>query len=535
MRFFLRSSIAGLAIAAVTGLVLPVTADADGGTLRAAIDASDVPMASSQPSHGATGMRWMGWTIFDALMYWNLTQDKTMPVETPALAESWTVPADQPTKWIFKLRRGVKFHDGTDFNADAVIWNVEKIFDKSAPQYDDVLRGNTLCCMLDLKAWRKIDDYTVELETNEPDATSPERFTYLRMASPTAWKRAGSWTEFIKKPVGTGPYRVEEIVPRERAVLVRNEHYWDKNRIPKLEKLIIMPIPDAQTRASALLAGQVDFIENAPTDAIAKLKARGKTIITNRYPHIWPYWFRMVGENTPFKDVRVRQALNLAVDRDGIVALVGGYAVAAKGHVLPESPWFGNPKFKLRYDPAEAKRLLAEAGYGPSNPLKITFLISSGGSGQMQPLAMNELVQQNFKDVGVQLDFKVLEWQAFRLLRNKGPLDESNWDIQGVNNSWDNGIKSGFETLFGSGRIAPKGFNWGIQDPVLDEIFRKVKVTFDPKEQDKLVAQAHERMVDNAYWLWVVHEINVHAVNPNVKNFKPAISWHVDYTQLYVE
>eukprot|EP01034_Spumella_vulgaris_P011627 gene11627-14796_t len=114
----------------------------------------------------------------------------------------------------------------------------------------------------------------------------------------------------------------------------------------------------------------------------------------------------------PTADIRVRQALNRAVDRDAMVKLLNGLAAPAVGCVPADHPWFGNPTFKIRYDPAEAKKLLAEAGFSKAKPVTAKVLISSSGSGQMQPLAMNEYIQQNLADVGIKIDFEVAEWNT---------------------------------------------------------------------------------------------------------------------------
>ncbi len=459
----MMKKIAIILVVIVIGWSSHVIAD---GTVRFGIDLADIPEASGQPGSGGKGFMWMGWTIFDSLIYWNLNQSQTLPKHVPSLAEEYFVRPENKSKWVFKLRRGVKFHDGSDFNADAVIWNIEKLYKKDAPQYSLRQVGFNIAQQMGDISWRKIDNYTVEIDTGTPNSFSLYGFPYLRMASPTQWEKTKSWEEFVKHPSGTGPFMVQEIVPRERAVLVRNPNYWDKKRIPKVEKLIIRPIPDHNTRVTALLSGEVDIIETPPANMIPRLNQAGFKIIKSDYPHIWPYWFRIIGENTPLSNLWVRQALNLAINRDAIVNLLGGNAVAAKGQVLPDSPWFGNPSFKLRYDPAEAKRLLARSGYGPGNPLKLTMIISAGGSGQLEPLPMNEYIQQNLKDIGIQLDFKIVEWQTLRAMRNKGPLDPSNRDVHGHNNSWETSTPSNaFAQLFASSKIAPDGVNWGVQNP----------------------------------------------------------------------
>lgn len=526
------------ALAATAMIALGTQASAQQkDTLRVGINIAELPTATGQPTQGGTGFRWMGWTIFDSLVYWNnINQDQTMPEEGPSLAEEYFVRPEDKSKWVFKLRKGVKFHDGSDFNADAVIWNIEKLWKKDAPQYDPKQIAATACCFMEVKDWKKIDDYTVEIDTGTPNAMTLYRLPWLRMASPTQWKKVGSWDAFEKNPVGTGPFKVAEITPGQRAVLVRNDDYWDKRRLPKVARMELQPIPDHNTRAAALLSGQIDMIEAPPPDMIPRLQGAGMQIIRNKYPHIWPYILRVAGDATPFKDVKVRQAVNLAIDREGMVKMLGGNAQPATGLMLPNSPWYGNPGFKIRYAPDEAKKLLQEAGYGPGNPLKFTMLISPGGSGQMQPLPMNEFIQQNLKAVGIDLSFKVMEWQALRTARNKGALDPSNIELHGVNNSWETSSPAiGMESLFASWRMSPKGVNWGVSDPELDKVIEQILVTFDKAEMDKLMQRAHEIVVDKAYWVYVVYDINVHALAPRVKGFKPAISWNLDYTQISVQ
>jgi peptide/nickel transport system substrate-binding protein len=525
----------GLLLAAA-GIAVPSLAQTKKGVLRVGISIAELPTFTGQPTQGGTGFRWAGWTVFDSLVYWNIDQDKTIPTEVPYLAEEYAVRPDNNAKWVFKLRHNVKFHDGSDFNADAVIWNLEKLFKPDAPQYDPKQISATACCMMEVKGWTKIDDYTVEIDTGTPDAMLPYKLPWFRIASPAQWNKLGSWEAFEKRPSGTGPFKVAEITPGQRAVLVRNDDYWNKERLPKVDRMELLPIPDHNTRAAALLSGQVDFIEAPPADIIPRLESAGMQIVRNRYPHIWPYILRIAGDKTPFKDVRVRQALNLAIDRDSLVKLLGGNALPAAGLMLPESEWFGAPSFKIRYAPEEAKKLLQEAGYGPSNPLKFTALISPGGSGQMQPTLMNEFIQQNLKAVGIELSFNVVEWQTLRTMRNKGAADPSNVGIHAVNNSWDTSNPAiGLEAIFASWRMSPAGVNWGVNDPELDGLIKQIQVTFDRSQLDELMRKAHEIVVDKAYWLYVVHDINVNATSPRVKNFKPAISWNTDYTQISVE
>jgi len=535
MKTYLKRMAAGIGLAAA--VTAGATAAQAGGTLTLGMTAADIPTSTGAPNQGGEGIRWMGFTVYDSLLYWDLNQSETIPALVPALAEKFYVNPEDNKEWIFELRKDVTFHDGSKFTADAVIWNLDKIFKEDAPQYDLQQRRAVAWRLAGVKTWRKIDDYKVAIGDAAPNALVPEQIVYVHMSSPKHWKDVGGWKEFAKHPSGTGPFKVVEIVPHERAVMVRNDKYWDKKRTPKLDKLILLPMPEASTRTAGILSGQVHFIEAPAPDAIPRVKSSGMQIITNPYPHVWPYLLRQVGENTPLGDVRIRKALNLAIDRDAVVRLLNGLAVPAKGHVLPDSPWFGHPKFDIKYDPEQAKALLKEAGYGPDKPLKITFMISPSGSGQMQPLPMNELVQQQMKKVGVDLSFEVTEWQALRAQRGKGPLDEKAKPIQGLNNSMGTyDPYSAFERFFSCDLLPPKGLNWsGVCDKTLQAMLDKVKVTFDREGQDALLAKVHEYVVDHAYWLWVVHDVNPRALRPEVKGFTQAKSWYQDLTQIYIE
>ena len=218
---------------------------------------------------------------------------------------------------------------------------------------------------------------------------------------------------------GTGPFKITEVKPRVSVELSRNTSYWDKNRIPKLDKMVLTPMPEATTRLAALRSGQVDWIEVPPPDAISGLKSAGFDVVTSKFPHIWPYWLKTTGDS-PFKDARVRQAFNYAIDRDAVLALLNGAGEPAFGFWKKDDPRFGNPKNDYKYDPAKAKALLMEAGYKPGELVKVKAIISTSGSGQMLPLPMNEVVQQGAKAAGFDIEFVVVEWGAmlvaFRIL-----------------------------------------------------------------------------------------------------------------------
>ena len=175
--------------AAATSLALALLSTvASAQTVRIGMTAADIPRTLGQPDQGFEGNRFTGLTMYDALTMWDLSSETKPSVVIPGLATEWAVDAADKTKWTFKLRPGVKFHDGSAFNADAVVWNVEKVLNKDAEHYDASQVGVTASRMPTLVSARKIDDLTVELTTKEPDSFLPINLTNLFMASPAKWK-----------------------------------------------------------------------------------------------------------------------------------------------------------------------------------------------------------------------------------------------------------------------------------------------------------------------------------------------------------
>lgn len=185
-----RALVPRLALAAgLLAALAPSAALAQEKVLRIAMTAADIPRTLGQPDQGFEGNRFTGIPMYDALTQWDLSRSDGPSVMVPGLATSWAVDAKDKTRWVFKLRPGVKFHDGSDFNADAVVWNVRKVLDKDAVHFDASQVGVTASRMPTLKSARKIDDLTVELTTSEPDAFLPLNLTNLFMASPAHWQK----------------------------------------------------------------------------------------------------------------------------------------------------------------------------------------------------------------------------------------------------------------------------------------------------------------------------------------------------------
>ncbi len=530
-----RSCLVGLAAAAWIGVAASAAPAMAQGTLRIAMTATDVPTTTGAPNNGFEGIRFMGFTAFDALVNWDLSRADVPADITPGLAESWKQDTADPKKWVFKLRQGVKFHDGTPFNADAAIWNLERSFTQTSKQFDPqasaINRGRPT--YIAENGFRKVDDYTIELTTTRPISYFPYVLTTIFYVSPTAFEKAGTCAEFAKAPIGTGPFKAQNFKPRISIELIKNPDYWDKARVPKVDTIILFPMPEANTRLAALRSGQVDWIEVPPPDAIDGLKKAGFDVVTNSYPHVWPWVLNTLKTDSPFRDVKVRQALNYCVDRDGLVTLLNGTAEPSVGFFKKTDPRFGNPKNAYKFDPPTAKKLLAEAGYGPDKPVKAKIMISTSGSGQMLPLPMNEFLQQSMKQCGFEITFEVVEWGTVLVNLRSEPTAPVAANSDALNISLVSSDVSMVVRWFYGENSTPKGSNWGHwRNPEFDATLLKMESAANKDEFDKSVIKLHEMLVDEAPWLWVVHDGNPRAMTKKVHGFVSAQSWFQDLTRV---
>lgn len=525
-----------LCLAAIP-LAFALQASASAETVaRYGISMADIPLTTGQPDRGAGAYQFTGHTIYDPLIAWE-TNIGTRPGKlVPGLATEWKVDPKDQKVWTFTLRKGVKFHDGSDFKADAVVWNLDKVLNDKSPQFDAKQSAQVRPRIPSIASYKKIDDYTVQITTKAVDALFPYQLPWFLVSSPAQWEKLGKdWNKFASQPSGTGPFKLDKLVPRERADLVKNTAYWDKSRMAKTDRIVLIPIPDDMTRANALMNGQIDIAETPPPDAVAQLQGKGFKIVKNVTPHVWPYHFSTY-PGSPWTDIRVRKAANLAIDRDAIVKLLNGLATPAKGQVDATNPWFGKPTFQLKYDLAQARALMAEAGYGPSKPLKAKVIIAQGGTGQMLSLPMNEFIQQSLAEIGIQLEFEVVELENLYLHWRSGAKADMNGGkgISAINLGYVTADPFYAITRFVDSKyVAPNGVNWGgYANPKVDEALNQVRTTFDVKKQDALLAQVHQTMVDDALMLWVVHDVNPHALSPKVKEFVQAQHWFQDLTTI---
>jgi peptide/nickel transport system substrate-binding protein len=502
--------------------------------LRIAMTASDIPTPTGMPNNGFEGMRFLGYPIFEGLVLWDLASADHLAGLRPGLAETWEQAAEDKNSWVFHLRRGVKFHDGTDFNADAVVWNLDRYFKNDSPQFEAPAAGISRARVPLLQSYKKIDEYTVAITTKTPASYFPYMVVYLLFTSPTSFEQAGKdWTKVATLPAaGTGPFKIVKVVPRQSVELARWDGYWDAAKKAKVDSVVLLPIPEATARLAALRAGQVDWIEVPPPDAIPSLKAAGFTITTGSYPHVWPWLFNIGAVNSPVKDVKVRQALNYCIDRAGLVALLNGTAEPSAGWLKASDSNFGDPVNHYAFDPAKGKALLAEAGYSAAKPLSFKVMISTSGSGQMLPLPMNEFVQQTLKEsCGVDVEFDVVEWQVLLTAARATPDSPSLHGAMALNVSSPSSDVGVMARYFSSANFSPNGFNfeqW--KDDQFDLSLKTLAEATDPKVIAGATRAAHERLVDNPPWLYIVHDLNPRAMSTKVRGFVSPQSWFVDLT-----
>ncbi|WP_441230612.1 ABC transporter substrate-binding protein [Tardiphaga sp. 215_C5_N2_1] len=532
-----------------TALTLPQVARAE-TVLRIGMTAADIPRTLGQPDQGFEGNRFTGNTMYDGLTGWDLSSATKASVVIPALATEWAVDDADKKKWTFKLRPGVTFHDGSAFNADAVVWNVDKVLKQDAVQFDASQVGVTASRMPTLVSAKKIDDMTVELTTKEPDSFLPINLTNLFMASPTKWqalfdkaegadakaKSQAAWAAFAREASGTGPWKMSKFTPRERLELVKNDAYWNKDRVPKTDKMVLLPMPEANARTAALLSGQVDWVEAPAPDAVKEITARGFKIEKNEQPHVWPWQFSRA-EGSPWNDIRVRKAANLCIDREGLKdGLLAGLMVPASGTFEPGHPWRGKPTFEIKYDLKAAQALMKEAGYGPTKKLEVKTQTSASGSGQMLPLPMNEYLQQALAECYFDVKLDVIEWNTLFTNWRRGVKDPSANGSNATNVTY-----AAMDPFFAlvrflqSSMAPPVSNNWGfINNPKFDELVTKARTTFDATARDAALAELHAASVDDAAFLYVAHDVGPRALSPKIKGFVQPKSWFVDFSPVSI-
>lgn len=371
----------------------------------------------------------------------------------PVLAVSATPSPDQK-EWTFALRHNVKFHDGTDWNAQVLKYNVDRARDPKHPQYDPLFTAGTAQSYNNVESVQIVDDYTVKYVLKAPDNDLPGTLyspvPNLKFYSQKSLIDGGS-AAASQKPVGTGPFKFSEWLKDDRITFLRFDGYW--GGAPLLDSLVWRIMTDNQSRLAAMLSGDIDVdLQVLPTDASAIQAKKQLTLIRTASAGTVT---AIPNTKTLFKDPRVRQALSLAINRKAMLdGPLAGYGSVAKGPMTPSHPFFDSSLPDLPYDPAQAKALLSAAGV---TDLKFTMLCSSEPNLGVDFPSIAQLMQQNWAAIGVTVTLNSVAYAQLLTIGAKGTTDE----LPMLLTSWSINRPGNVGTQFGSTFFAPQGKNRG--------------------------------------------------------------------------
>lgn len=492
---------AGLALAA------PLSASAD--ELKMALSAE--PSAMDPHFHNLTPNNALTSHVFERLVQFDEKQSLI-----PGLATSWKTIDDNT--WEFKLRTGVKWHDGSPFTADDVIFTMERApnVENSPGSFALYVRGKT---------FTKVDDHTIRVSTKSPYPLMPNDMATIAIISKKA--ATGAKTDDFnsgKAAIGTGPFKFSEFVKGDRYVLVRNDDYWGNKS--KWSKVTIRPIKTGPARVAALLAGDVDVIEEVPTTDITRLKGDAKVSLSqglsNRviFFHMdqWrdetPFITANDGSKikNPLKDVRVRRALSKAINRPAIVDRLMEKAAVPASQFLADG-FFGTSK-KLKpeaFDVDGAKKLLAEAGF----PKGFKMTLHGPNGRYINDARMAEAVAQMFTRVGVETKVETMPPAVFFNRASAGAEGKPEFSFILV--GWGSGtgevssplksLVATFDKTKGMG-TANRG---RYSNPELDKVIDQALATVDDAKRGELLAKASEMAMEDVGIIVSHYQLNTWA------------------------
>ncbi len=407
--------------------------------------------------------------LFDALISYEPPNFTVVPL----LAESWTL-LDERT-WEFHLRRGVKFHNGDDFTASDVLYSFEVYRSPSSPRLQN-LAG--------VAGVEQVDPYTVRITTHAPDPTLLANLSYIWIVPREAREKLGA-EEFNQQPIGTGPYKFVEFIRGQRLVLEANPNYWRGQVSPK--RLTLRTITDPATRVAELKTGGVQIIASPPAAQLNELQGGDTEVVALKGARLIMHSFNTTTK--PFDDVRVRQAVNYAVDREGIIkGVLEGRAEPLHGPFA--TAWLGyDPSIQpYPYDPAKAKQLLAEAGY--PNGFETTFNHSTGAFLKDREIA--EVVASQLGQVGIRVRLVPTE-------RAKIQEDWVNGTFEGITSAqWP--TASDPDPMLGWTFYKRKGHQ---PDDQLNGLIEQSRRTVDAEQRKRILQEFSRYVHEQAYWLFI--------------------------------
>ena len=514
-RIRLITTLAGVVALMVLSTVVRTQAEQP-GTLTIAetsdADSLDPKLATAAPSVLVYA------NIFDTLV----EQGRDLQIK-PALATSWE--QIDPVTWRFHLRTGVKFQDGTDFNAQAVKFTFDRALSKTSPARGLSMAGPIARATV-------VDNDTVDITTTKPFgpvlAALSEVFVF-GIVSPTAVEKYDA--DFGHHPVGTGPFAFDSWQKNDQIVLKRNPNYWGEKA--KIDNLVFKIIPDANSQAIAFGAGEIDGIMAPDANLIARLKA-DPTANVYEVPGLRMLYLGFNTKRPVFSDVRVRRAINRAINTQAIAtALLKGHAIPAQGY-LPKQVFGYADVGTYKYDPAAAKALLAEAGWKPGPDGKLQkdgqpFTINLWGYTGRDPNSrlISEAVQGELQRLGAQVNLRVWDYSELSTALwqevPKGGPAAAPYDMFML--GWTTITGDADFTLYGQISdisIPPKGLNatyWAPPDYMADLV--KGRTSTDQAVRATAYKDALTKLHDQAIWVPMVVLNQVLVLKKRVTGYKP--------------
>jgi len=439
--------------------------------------------------------------VFDPL----LAIDSQLRV-VPGLADSWDMPDNRT--YLVHLRKGVPFHDGHELTSADVVYTFSTLLD---PAFLSPRKGAYR--MVDSVAAR--DRYTVEFRLKEPFGSFPVNL--VMGVVPDGWTGR-------TPPVGTGPYRFVSSTADDRVVLESFPGYY--RGAPRNRGLVLRVIPDDVMRGLELRRGSVDLVVNdlAP-DIVYQLQSEGRLQIVTAAGTDYAYLGFNLRDPT-LADVRVRQAIGFAIDRRAIIEyLRRGFAIPALG-VLPPASWAFNPEvFAFTHDPARARALLDEAGYGPRAPngirLRLSLKVSSSEFNRLQ----SAVIQQDLRGVGIDLDVRTYEFATLYADVLQGNFQMFTLQWVGVSDP------DMLRRVFHSKQVPPTGFNRGyFTNAEVDRLIDEATVSTDDAERQQLYGRVQAIVARSAPYISLWDKVNVAVAQPGIRGI--TLSPAADFTFL---
>lgn len=463
-------------------------------------------------------------------------KEGTTEVE-PGLAESYEVAPDG-LKYTFKLRKDVKFHDETDFNAEAVVFNFMRWHDPSSPykfgKEDDFYYYTSMFGPAEnrvIKEIKAVDTHTVEFILNKPQAPFLQNIamTFFGIGSPKAIQEKKE--KYKEAPVGTGPYKFVEWKRKDSITLEANKDYYVKG-LPKMEKLIIRSIPDNSARLNELKSGAIDLMEDVnPSDAtVVEGDANLQKILRPSF-NVGYLGFNLKKE--PFNNVKVRQALNHAVDKQALIkAFYSGLAIPAVNPMPPSLLGYNDKIQDYPYDLEKAKALMAEAGYPNGYDKEVVFYAMPVSRPYMPDAKkVAEILQAEFAKIGIKTRIESPEWAVYLDDTKVGEKD----DIYMLGWTGDNGDPDNFlYTLLDKDTIGSNNYSFYANEE-LHTILTRAQSESDQAKRAADYKKAQEIIKADAPWIPLVHSTPLLAAKKGLKGFTPSPTGSETYANITLE